>query len=36
MSRATVKTVIVRLAIFGLLPAGFAQRLINALGLREM
>lgn len=34
MIRATVKTSIIRLAILGLLPAGFAQWLINALGLR--
>lgn len=34
MSRATVKAFIVRLAVWGLLPAGFAQWLINALGLR--
>lgn len=34
MSRATIKTAIVRLAIWGLLPASFAQWLINALGLR--
>ena len=33
MSRATVKTAIVRMAIWGLLPAGLAQRLINILGL---
>ena len=34
MIGATVKTIIVRLAIWGLLPAGFAQRLINFLDLR--
>jgi len=34
MSRVTVKAIIVRLALWGLLPAGFAQWLINALGLR--
>ncbi len=34
MNRATVKAVIVRLAIWGLLPASFAQWLINALGLQ--
>ena len=34
MSRAYVKTIIVRLAIWGLLPAGFAQWLINFLNLR--
>lgn len=34
MSRATVKTMIVRLALWGLLPAGVAQWLINILGLR--
>jgi hypothetical protein len=34
MSRATVKAAIVRLAIWGLLPSGFARWLINALGLR--
>lgn len=34
MSKAFVKTAIVRLAVWGLLPAGFAQWLINALGLR--
>lgn len=34
MSRSHVKTTIVRLAIWGLLPAGFAQWLINFLDLR--
>ena len=34
MIRATVKTVIVRLALWGLPPAGVAQWLINILGLR--
>lgn len=34
MIRASVKGAIVRLALWGLLPAGFAQWLINALGLR--
>lgn len=31
---ATVKTTIVRLALWGFLPASFAQRLINFLDLR--
>lgn len=35
MIGATVKTIIVRMALWGLLPAGFAQWLINSLGLRE-
>ena len=34
MKRATVKKTIIRLAIWGLLPSGFARWLINALGLR--
>lgn len=34
MSRPAVKATIVRLALWGLLPAGLAQRLINILGLR--
>ncbi len=34
MSRASVKSAIARLAVWGLLPAGFAQWLIKALGLR--
>jgi|JI6StandDraft_1071083.scaffolds.fasta_scaffold54310_5 hypothetical protein len=35
MIGATVKTIIVRLALWGLLPAGFAQWLINLLDQLE-
>jgi hypothetical protein len=34
MIGATVKTIIVRLALWGMLPASFAQWLINCLDLR--
>jgi hypothetical protein len=34
MLGATLKKIVVRLALWGLLPAGFAQWLISTFGLR--